>query len=133
MSQNRMVITRRSPLAETSSGRSIRPSTMRGSTYLPKVSLICDLSLSSATMALKARVSRPISSREVTGTTVSSRPCCTALVPASSRRTGRDRPREKPPATRSPSSPARPVITTTARTTLAWRACAASAAAATIR
>ena len=106
---------------------------MRGSTYLPKVSLICDLSRRSATMVLKARVSRPISSREVTGTTVSSLPSCTALVPASRRRTGRDRPREKPPATRSPSRPARPVMTTTARTTLAWLACAASAAAVTIR
>ena len=47
-------------------------------------------------MSLKARVTRPISSREVTGTTVSSSPLSTALVPASRRRTGRDRPRESP-------------------------------------
>jgi hypothetical protein len=84
-------------------------------------------------MALKAPVSRPISSREVTGTTVSSRPCCTAFVPSSRRRTGRDRPREKPAATRSPSSPARPVMTMTALTTFPCRACAASAAADTVR
>src|SRR5688572_10996116 len=54
-SQNSTVITRRSPPAAASSGRSIRPCTMRGSMYLPKISLIHALTLSSATMALKAR------------------------------------------------------------------------------
>src|ERR1051325_6864428 len=75
MSQNRIVISRREPLGSVNSGRSISPATMRGSTYLPNVSRICSLARSSPTMLLKAWVSRPISSCEVTGTTVSSSPC----------------------------------------------------------
>src|SRR5713101_390423 len=74
MSQKKMVISRREPLASVSSGRSSSPATMRGSTYLPKVSRICALIRSSPTMLLKDRVSRPISSREVIGMTVSSAP-----------------------------------------------------------
>jgi len=49
MSQNKMVISRREPLASVRSGRSISPATIRGSTYLPKVSRICALTLSSPT------------------------------------------------------------------------------------
>src|SRR5580693_4703965 len=93
MSQNKTVISRREPLASVSSGRSSNPATMRGSTYLPKVSRIRALTRSSPTMLLKDWVSEPISSREVTGTTVSSAPCSTAAVPSSRRRTGRTRPR----------------------------------------
>ena len=92
MSQNRIVISRRVPVASVNSGRSISPATMRGSTYLPKVSRICALIRSSPTMLLKDWVSRPISSREVIGMTVSSAPPSTAAVPGSSRRTGRTRP-----------------------------------------
>src|SRR5437660_9915546 len=65
ISQNKIVISRREPLASVSSGRSISPATIRGSTYLPNVSRICALIRSSPTMLLKDCVSRPISSREV--------------------------------------------------------------------
>ncbi len=54
MSQKKTVMTRRSPAEPASAGRSIRPSTIRGSMYLPKVSRICALTRSSATMWLKA-------------------------------------------------------------------------------
>jgi len=53
ISQNKIVISRREPLASVSSDRSISPATMRGSTYLPKVSRICALSRNSLTMLLK--------------------------------------------------------------------------------
>src|SRR5256885_376317 len=106
ISQNKIVISRREPLASVSSGRSISPATIRGSTYLPNVSRICALIRSSPTMLLKDCVSRPISSREVIGTTVSSAPPSTAAVPASRRRTGRTRPRVTAAATVMPSNAA---------------------------
>src|SRR6266446_10736096 len=55
MSQKKMVISRREPLTSVSSGRSISPATMRGSTYFPNVSLICALRRSSPTMLLKGQ------------------------------------------------------------------------------
>src|SRR6516164_3787105 len=106
MSQNKIVISRRAPLASVSSGRSSSPATMRGSTYFPKVSRICALTRNSPTMLLKDRVSEPISSREVIGTTVSSAPCSTAAVPSSRRRTGRTRPSVTAAAKVRPSSAA---------------------------
>src|SRR5580692_3180478 len=117
ISQNKIVISRREPLASVSSGRSSSPATMRGSTYLPNVSRICALIRSSPTMLLKDCVSRPISSREVIGTTVSSAPPSTAAVPASRRRTGRTRPRVTAAATVMPSNvaianSAKPIWTT---------------------
>ena len=117
MSQKKIVISRREPLTSVSSGRSISPATMRGSTYLPNVSWICALRRSSPTMLLKDRVSRPISSREVIGMMVSSAPPSTAAVPSSKRRTGRTKPRVTAAAMVMPSiaaiaRSARPISTT---------------------
>src|SRR5882724_499582 len=87
-SQNSTVMTRRCPSA-ASMGRSISPSTMRGSMYFPKVSRMRSLRRNCSTISLKAVVKCPISSFDVMGTFPSRLPASTALAPSSSRRTGR--------------------------------------------
>ena len=96
MSQNITVITRRWPSAAVSVGRLIKPSTTRGSIYLPKVSLTRWFSRSCTTIRLNAAASCPISSLVVTSMARSRWPASTARVPSSNCRTDR----MMPPLTR---------------------------------
>ena len=84
MSEKNNVAGRRSDNEVLSLCTSISLETMRGSIYLPNVSLTRSFSFNWPTMLLKASLSLPISSREVTGNTTSRLPVSTSLVPASS-------------------------------------------------
>ena len=97
------------------------PTTIRGSTYCPNFSLIRSFSRKPSSIALKAWVTSPISSREVTLTWASSRkPAATARAPARRLTIGRVSPRDTRNASIMPTSVAKLIMAIVTFSAISW-------------